>query len=384
LRNSSLLPSLERGYFFVIWYRDGTVLERSADAPLNAPIPEGVERDTLPHFRSRGELREAVFCSGLGECMMIGRSLAADPAGLGGLGWSLLAIGGTVLALGLGVGWWITSRAFRPLEEISEAAVRISRGQLSERIVMTKEGAEVAQLAAVLNRTFARLEAAFMRQQQFTADAAHELRMPLTILISETQTTLARERSAAEYRETVEGCLDTAQQMRMLTETLLDLARLDNAETGLTREKVDLATAARDCVQRLSGLAEREHVTLRSELQPVWVMGVRARLEQVITNLLSNAISYNKVGGEVRIACGAEGESACVTVADTGIGISSVDLPHIFDRFYRADRARSRAQGHTGLGLAICKTVIEAEGGTIDATSTPQVGTTLRVRLPLR
>jgi signal transduction histidine kinase len=113
-------------------------------------------------------------------------------------------------------------------------------------------------------------------------------------------------------------------------------------------------------------------------------MGVRARLEQVITNLLSNAISYNKVGGEVRIACGAEGESACVTVADTGIGISSVDLPHIFDRFYRADRARSRAQGHTGLGLAICKTIIEAEGGTIDATSTPQVGTTLRVRLPLR
>ena len=207
--------------------RRRTVVDRSANVPADVPPPGASDRDTLPHFRTRGTWREAIHCSGLGDCALAGRVLDADLAALNTLRWSLLGAGGLVLALGLGVCWAITTIAIRPIDQISAAAERISKGDLSERVPVADTDTELGGLAAVLNTTFSRLEAAFERQLQFTADAAHELRTPLAVIISETQTALARERSAGEYRETVAGCLETAQQMRQLTETLLALARVD-------------------------------------------------------------------------------------------------------------------------------------------------------------
>jgi len=183
--------------------------------------------------------------------------------------WTLAGAGGAAFTLALTLGFWFATRAIRPIERISAAAIRISQGNLSERVEGADSGDELGSLAAVLNSTFARLESAFARQREFTADAAHELRTPLAIIISETQTTLARERTANEYRDTVEACLHTAQQMRRLTESLLELARFDAGINGdHPRAKVDVAEIARLCVEQIRALADRHGSTSRATSWP--------------------------------------------------------------------------------------------------------------------
>src|SRR2546423_4006705 len=297
--------------------------------------------------------------------------------------WWLLAAGGIVLTLGMGGGWGLTSRAIRPVEEISAAASRISAGNLSERIIGTDPENELGRLAGVLNSTFTGLEAAFAQQKQFTADASHDLRTPLAILISEPQTTLARKRTAAEYRETVEVCLDTAQQMRRLTESLLELARLDAKHEPLLLEQLDLAEVARACAERLRPLAEEKGIKLQCELASSAVLGHRELLGQVVTNFLANAIHYNKRGGQIRISTSLAAGAALLSVADTGIGMAAEDLPHIFERFYGADKSRARSGGHRGLGLAICKAIIDAHVGTIEVLSEPGTGATFTIKLTI-
>ncbi len=371
-------------FYYVIWYRDGSELGRSANAPKDVPPPPGVLYDTLTHWQTRAGNREAVHCSGLGDCALAGRSEAADLAAMRLFLWKLLFAGITVLTVALGAGWWLTGRAIRPIEEISHAANRIAGGNLSERVAVSDDSSELGLLAAVLNRTFARLEAAFARQRQFTADAAHELRTPLAVIISETQTALASPRSAEEYKEIVEGCLDTAQQMRRLTESLLTLSRFDGNEAPATRTVLDVSDAVRRAVERVRPLAESKSVSIASDLLPVWTYMNQDRLGQVVNNLVANAIAYNKPGGEVWLSTREEPGSAILTVRDTGVGVAASDLPYIFDRFFRADKSRSSAEGHAGLGLAICRAIVEAEGGKIEATSTFGIGSIFTVRFVSR
>ena len=372
--------ALFANYYYVVWYRDGSVLTRSAAAPKDLTRPELSERDTLPHFRTRGDFREAVHCSGLGDCVLAGRSVEGDLQATRNFGWALVMAGGAVLALGLGMGFWFTARAIRPIEKISSAASRISQGNLSERVAGADSGDELGNLAGVLNQTFSRLESAFERQRQFTADAAHELRTPLAVIISEAQTTLARERVSAEYRETVEACLETAQQMRRLTESLLELARFD-AEEAHARGDVDVAEAARMSVERVRSLAEQRGIAIESSFEPAQAYVNADRIGQVITNLLTNAIYYNKADGKVWIGTKMVADRAVIIVNDTGVGIAALDIPHIFERFYRVDKARSRAEGRTGLGLAISKAIVEGEGGSIEVASVVGEGSTFTVRL---
>lgn len=367
-------------YYYVVWFRDGSVLKRSGAAPADLTRPERSERDTLPHFRTRDGFREGIHCSGMGDCVLAGRSVEADLQATRDFAWALLAAGGAVLALGLGLGFWFTTRAIRPIETISAAASRISHGNLSERVEGADSGDELGNLAGVLNSTFSRLESAFERQKQFTADAAHELRTPLAVIISETQTTLARERAEAEYRETVEACLETAQQMRRLTESLLELARFDAGEDH-ARADVDVAETAHLAVEKIRSLAEQRAITIETYLQSAHAFADADRVGQVITNLLTNAIYYNKARGTVRVSTESVADGARITVSDTGVGIAATDVPHIFDRFYRVDKARSRAEGHTGLGLAISKAIVEEEGGSIEVASRVGEGTTFTVRL---
>ena len=292
----------------------------------------------------------------------------------------MLAVGGIILLLGLAGGWWLVGRAIRPIADISATAVKISAGDLSQRINVAEAESELGQLATVLNSTFARLEAAFAQQQQFTADAAHELRTPVSVMLTQTQTALNRERSAAEYRETLEACQRAAQRMRRLIESLLELARLDAGQEPMKRMKFDLSQTARDCVELIRPLADERGVKIHCELPPVECHGDAERLAQVITNLLTNAIQYNQANGEVRISAKLQGSMMLLAVSDTGPGISGEDLPHVFERFYRADQSRST--GQTGLGLAISKAIVEAHGGTIEVSSQPGAGTTFTVRLP--
>jgi len=271
LRLSSEAASLfdegrTNAFYFVVWSRDGTLLRRSTTASAEVPIPKRVAGDTRTHTRMRDAFREAYHFTELGDCVLAGRSISADLRARRHFTLWLLAAGGTVLAFGLGGGWWLTTRAIRPVEEISAAASRISAGNLSERIRAVDPGNELGRLVGVLNSTFARLEAAFAQQKQFTADASHELRTPLAVIISEAQTALSRERSAAEYRETVEACLDTAQQMRRLTESLLELARLEAGQEHRLRERLDLAETTRACVERIRPLASECGLQIHCDL----------------------------------------------------------------------------------------------------------------------
>jgi heavy metal sensor kinase len=287
-----------------------------------------------------------------------------------------------VLALGLTGGWWISTRALRPIREISATAARISAGDLTQRIQTSDSSSELGDLAGVLNDTFARLQASFARQAQFTADASHELRTPVSVVLTQTQAALARERPAAEYRESLAACQRAAQRMRRLTESLLTLARLDSGEAAATREPCDLDRVTRDVTDFLRSLAQEQSVALEVESTPTRCEGNAEALGQVVTNLVSNAIYYNRPGGGLQVKVRSEAGAAILVVTDTGQGIAPEDLPHIFERFYRADKARSSTTGRTGLGLAITKAIVEAHGGTIEAATELGKGSTFTVRLP--
>jgi heavy metal sensor kinase len=333
-------------------------------------------------IRLRGTLRELWQFTPPGESIVVGRSITPELANSRQLALVLSGLGGAVLILGLAGGWWLATRAIRPIDDISAAAARIATGDLSHRINSAHTDNELGQLAGVLNSTFDRLEAAFARQQQFTADASHELRTPIAVILSQTQATLARGRNPAEYREALEACQRAAQRMRLLTESLLTLARLDAGRETAKRERVDLGQIARGCVELLEPLARERGITIRCELATTDCPGDSERLAQVITNLLSNAILHNRSDGEVRVTSRREKDSVLLVVADSGPGIPVEDLPRLFERFYRVDKSRTGVTGGTGLGLAICKVIVDAHGGTLEVASAPGQGSTFTLRLP--
>jgi two-component system, OmpR family, sensor kinase len=370
-------------FYLAVWSYDGTLLGRSTNAPANLPGPERLPADTRLRTRTRGMDRQAFQFTEMGDCILAGCPLNAYASAMRRFTGLLFAVGSVVLAFGLGGGWWLTGRAIRPIAQISATASRISAGNLSERINVAEADNELGRLAAVLNSTFARLEASFAQQRQFTADASHELRTPLAVIISEAQTTLARERTAPEYREAVESCLGTAQQMRRLVESLLELARFDAGQQAMKRESFDVSQVVRDCVKLVQPLAGRRRIKIDCDLPALPCPGDSGRIAQVVTNLLTNAIAFNRDQGEVWVSVDALDSNALIKVADTGEGIPAEDLPHIFERFYRVDKSRSSLEGRTGLGLAICKAIVTAHKGTIEVASQPGAGSTFTVKLPL-
>jgi heavy metal sensor kinase len=276
----------------------------------------------------------------------------------------------------------LSSRTIRPIKDISATAEKISSGDLSQRIPQADTDNELGQLAAVLNETFARLQTAFEQQARFTSHAAHELRTPISVMLTQTQSALSRERSAGEYREAVEACQRAAQRMRRLIESMLELARLDGDEQRMRRERFDLANTAAECVELVYPLAKQRQISIQSDLSASGCSGDPERIGLVLTNLLPNAIYYNREGGEVRVKVEPKERLAVVSISDSGPGISADDLPHIFERFWRADKSRSRAEGRAGLGLAIVKSIVESHGGTIEVSSELGSGTTFTVSLP--
>lgn len=381
-------------FYYVLWSRDGRELARSANLPAEVPPPRRApslseppavpsQRPNPQPPRMRGVFREAFIVTPPGEIVLVGRSIAPEQGDLWLAAWRLVGVGGGVLLLGLAGGWWIATRAIRPIEDISATATKIAAGDLSQRISAAGTDSELGRLASVLNSTFARLEAAFAQQARFTADAAHELRTPVSVMLTQTQATLTRERDAAEYRETVEACQRAAQRMRRLTESLLELARLDAGQETLKRVRLDLGSTVRDCVELIRPLADERGVTIHCDLPALECEGDPERLAQVVTNLLANAVQYNRAHGEVRVTAEQHGGTAVLSVTDAGWGISPDDVFHVFERFFRADKSRTGSSGHTGLGLAISKAIVEAHGGTIEVSSQPDIGTTFTIRLPM-
>ncbi len=229
-------------FYYVAWNRDLVELARSMAAPAGVPPPEDDEGG--PGVRMRGVWREVYRFLPSGECVLTGCDLTQELAALNRFGWLLGGAGMVAFTCGLAGGWWITGRALRPLAEISATAGRIARGDLARRIPTAETDDELGALAGVLNETFDRLEANFARQARFTADASHELRTPITVLLTQTQVMLARERSPEDYRASLAACGRAAQRMRRLLESLLTLARLDSGDPAAGREACDLAAIA--------------------------------------------------------------------------------------------------------------------------------------------
>ncbi len=369
-------------YYSVLWLgAEGNPFKKSPNTPAGVLRPTVDDKDIGTYIRSHDEFREAYHATERGDIVLVGRLATTESTAAQRFSQWLSLAGISVLALALTGGWWLVTRALRPLEKISAAAEKISSGNLSQRISVAESEGELGKLAAVLNSTFARLEAAFAQQKQFTSDASHELRTPIAVLISEAQTTLARERSPEDYREALTASLDTAKKMARLTESLLELARLDAGQEILRREKVFLNQLVEEGVKLVRPLAATRQLKLHCELAPTEISADANHLAQVITNLLINAIHYNRDDGEIRVTTQLENGLAILTVADTGRGIAAKDLPRVFERFYRADKSRSG--GNSGLGLAICKAIAEAHGGTIQVVSEENVGTTFTVQLPI-
>ena len=395
--SASSMPEFEQFFhgdedarmYFVIWNDKGEVLLKSESAPeVDFPnLHNGSEGVLLRNIRERHAdhiYREAIQAGPFrgARNLLVGRSIDRVLADHHQSGVLLIVTGLVILAAGMIGGGWLAGRAIRPIATMTTAAESISAQNLSKRIDVSETDSELGNLANVLNRTFDRLQSAFERQQQFTADASHELRTPLSVIMTHSELALSRPRSNEDYQLAIKTCQQAAKRMRTLIDALLVLARFDSGTPVLRHDSLDLEPLIQDCVELVTPLANDRKITLECQTAPCTIHADWDRLSQVFTNLLSNAIRYNKEGGQVRISTRTEPDHVVISVTDTGIGIAADELPRIFDRFYQVDKARSRAEGSCGLGLSICKTIVDAHGGSIVASSQIDVGTTIEVRLP--
>jgi two-component system sensor histidine kinase BaeS len=283
-------------------------------------------------------------------------------------------------------GYWLAVQATRPVAAILATAERLRPTRLGDRLAESGAGDELDRLSVTINRLLDQVATHVERQEQFVADAAHELRGPLTAIQSTLDVAVSQDRSAAEYRDTLVDVLEAAQHLSKLANDLLLLAEGSAASVPNVREAVDLAGVAAQAVAMFAGAAEERGVSL--ELVPrsrPLVGGDTGRLRQVVGNLLDNALRFTPRGGRVVVTVTTEGATGgVIAVQDTGSGIAPADLERIFDRFWMVDPARSHAESRRsgGLGLAICKSVVEGCGGAITVASRPGAGTTATVRLP--
>lgn len=294
-----------------------------------------------------------------------------------------------LLLLGLG-GWLLVSQTLRPVDQLTRAAQRIGEGNLHERVEMLPTGDELARLAETFNQMITKVEAAFERQKQFTADASHELRTPLAVMRGELELILRREQSPEKYRHTLESMLEETLRLSKLVDDLLTLARSDSGEIVLEQSPVDVTQLCQEMYEYIAPLAESHHLTLTCTTpnSPRIVQGDQQRLRRLLLNLLDNALKYTPSGGHVaiRVEDGASNNSnppeVQIFVSDDGPGIPPADQERIFDRFYRHCHTGSNEQGGFGLGLSICRWIAQAHGGKLMVDGSAPIGSTFKLILP--
>ena len=319
--------------------------------------------------------------------VLVATSLSQVAFGPAALLQSMLLIAPVILAGAAVVGYWLAGTSLRPVEGIMDEVEAISDGRsLHRRLAVPISGDEMARLALTVNGMLARLEQSFASLHRFTADASHELKTPLMVLRAGVERALVHPGVPAEILQSLDETLAQINQMSEMVENLLTLARADEGRAPLAVEEGDLRELIGDVAETAGMLGESAGITVTSKIPtaPVPMAVDRHRIREMLLNLVTNAIKYTPQGGTVALSLAQEDGSVVFTVADTGIGIAPGDLPHIFDRFWRADPARSRTgeRPGTGLGLAITKWIAEAHGGSITVQSRPGRGSVFTVRLP--
>ncbi len=294
----------------------------------------------------------------------------------------LWMIPGVLIVACLG-GYWLSSRALRPVDEITTVARSIGVQNLSQRIAVPRTGDELARMAQTWNDVLERLDVAVQRIRQFTSDASHELRTPLALIRATAELALRRERDPEGYRNSLRQIEHEAEHMTALTESLLTLARADSDGLGMTMQSTDLSELIHSAVQQYAALAIEKGVTLRAAATqpPVRAAADASGIRRILSILVDNALKHTPAGGTVTVSAAAGAARVTLTVEDTGEGIPATALPHIFERFYRADAARGSGSGF-GLGLSIAQAIAQAHGSAIAVSSTPGAGA--RFSLPLK
>ena len=287
-----------------------------------------------------------------------------------------------IVAVAIGGGYLLTRRAMRKVEEVTVQAEHISSNNLSERLPVFQTGDELERLTMALNRMMERLDDAFQHINRFSADVSHELRTPLTILRGELEAAVQQEHLTPELLDLVGSALEETERLRTIVDQLLVVSRLDAGGVQMEKVPLDLGQLATSTAEQMLLLAEEKSITVRCDAQRgVEVEGDPSRLKQVVVNLLDNAIRYTSEGGAISVSAAKQNGWATLIVTDNGAGIPPEALPHVFERFYRADKARSRYLGGSGLGLSIVNAICTAHRGEVEIASTEGVGTTVTVRL---
>lgn len=306
---------------------------------------------------------------------------------LGEFAWTALIASPFLLLVAAAGGYWMSGRALKPVDRITRTAEHIEAQNLSDRLPLSGTGDELDRLSATLNNMFARLDTAFRRITQFTADASHELRTPVAVIRTTAEVARSKPRSQEEYAKALDRILVESERTTRLIEDLMLLARADAGADGIVLERMNLADVVRESCAEAKVLAEAAEVRLLTgEFSECPIRGDEPALRRLMLILLDNAVKYTPPGGAVTVALSmdhrAGGQTAVVEVRDTGIGIAPEDLPHIFDRFCRAAQDRSRTTGGAGLGLSIARWIATRHAGDIRAESTLGSGSVFRLRIP--
>ena len=288
-----------------------------------------------------------------------------------------------LIAASLGA-YWLSIRALAPVDEISRAARRISIENLTDRLEVPQTGDQLQRLSETLNATFSRLEASVRRMKQFTADASHELRAPISLIRTTAEVAVQRDRSAGEYREALAEILEESERTSQVVDSLMLLARADSGKETLDYLPSDACAVVRGAIEQGEKLARTQDLTLTSNVpaDPIWIRADADALRRALLILIDNAVKYTPAGGAVKVGLTVRDGFAVASVSDTGLGAKQ-DLAHVFDRFWRADKARSREKGGAGLGLSIAKWLAEAHRGSIDVESEPGKSSMFYLKIPL-
>jgi heavy metal sensor kinase len=342
---------------------DGT-RERSLNLRATAPGPDGTLIPVTVTYRSSAEYLDSML----------------DRLALGFWVFGMLA--GLLTAL---VALRVSRAALRPLHATADVIGTIDPQNLHRRIEAARLPPELIPMASRLNEMLERIERAYTQRQQFLANASHELRTPVAALVTTAEVSLRHPRTADAYRQTLESCLEDARLLRQVVEKLMEQCRADTLTHDELAEEIDIVPVLNQCADQAQALAGERQVAVTRTLPASFRFVTQPqRLRSVVINLLSNAVEYNRPGGSIELIAQTNGKMLHLAVRDTGPGIAAEHLPHLFEPFYRADRARSGAAGHLGLGLSLVQSHCQALGGRIDVESTVGTGTTFLVDLPLQ
>jgi two-component system, OmpR family, sensor kinase len=385
------------GRYLQVIDRQGNIYEKS-DGLQSHPLPVSVGalrrglagQVTLETVTGLGEhpVRVVTVPVRQGEripfLVLAGTSLEGVEGALQRAGWVLMILTPSVFLLALVGGWLLVGRALRRVDLLTQTAIEIQSSNLRRRMAPDAPDDEIGRLSRAFDQMIARLDRSFQQVRQFSADASHELKTPLTAIRGEAEVALMSDLSTQEYRTAIGSMLESAERMSHVVESLLLLSRADAGQNLLQQGRVGLGGLVLQVVESVETMAARSQVSVElGEVEDLEVLGDGLWLGQILSNLITNGIKYTLPGGRVTVDLMQKGSEALLTVRDSGIGIPSEHLPHIFDRFYRVDEGRARSVGGAGLGLSITRWAVEAHGGAIEVQSVPGQGSAFQVRLPL-